>query len=352
MADNPFQESQILSLFEIAAGHADRLRRRESTTLEFKANFSMGSLEEYSRTMAAFANHAGGYVVFGVTNQPHLPVGMTNNRFGDIEPARVTEFLNDRFTPALDWSHYLHEASGKTFGLIHVAESTNKPVVCITSGHNIRDGDVYYRYHGRTQHIKSSELQQLIDARIASERDSWRNLLMRSAQSTPSTTYLLDVYGGRATGPNRSFVISPQLLEKVKFIHEGRLAEGGSPTLNIIGDVEVVRTETVPETIQEVLVDPSKHCELWEADVVRELNRLIGRDIRVAPGVSKRLSGYHVRAVVGAHRIMSPSPMYFRGAIKGARPQYGREFVDCVYQQFGEDDKFFLKAIAQVQSDK
>ena len=72
----------------------------------------------------------------------HTLVGMTNNRFADMDPARVTEFLNDRFTPALDWNHHLHEAGGKMFGLIHVAESTNKPVVCITSGKNIRDGDV------------------------------------------------------------------------------------------------------------------------------------------------------------------------------------------------------------------
>lgn len=46
------------------------IRRRESSTLEFKANFNRAQLPSYAKTMAAFANNRGGIIAFGITDNP------------------------------------------------------------------------------------------------------------------------------------------------------------------------------------------------------------------------------------------------------------------------------------------
>ena len=42
------------------------LKHRESKKIEFKKRFSFGSLGRYARSMAAFANAEGGYIIFGI----------------------------------------------------------------------------------------------------------------------------------------------------------------------------------------------------------------------------------------------------------------------------------------------
>jgi predicted HTH transcriptional regulator len=50
--------------------------RREGQQLEFKEQFNFGGLAEYFRDFAAFANNRGGYLIFGIKDIPHLPVGL------------------------------------------------------------------------------------------------------------------------------------------------------------------------------------------------------------------------------------------------------------------------------------
>ena len=45
---------------------------RESTWLEFKESYGFASLGKYLKSFAAYANTRGGYIVFGVANNPHL----------------------------------------------------------------------------------------------------------------------------------------------------------------------------------------------------------------------------------------------------------------------------------------
>jgi hypothetical protein len=346
---DPFSAGQLDLLFSTSVGNPDLLRKRESTTLELKANYQSGSRERYAKTMAAFANRGGGYLLFGVANKPHRLVGMTNNRFEELDPATLSQFLDGRFSPSIDWEHHVHSIDGRDFGVIHVREARTKPVVCTLNGQDIRDGEIYYRYAGRTKVIGSAEVQALIEDRVRAEREDWRNLLFRSAHITPSATYLLDIEDGKASGTKRSFVISPALLEQVKFIHEGRFEEAGEPALKVIGDVEVVRTETLPAVVEDVPVDPSQYCSLYEAAVVTQLKERIGNTVLIA-GAPKPLNGFHLRAAVRAHAIKSPSKMYFRPAIKGGRPQYRPELIEWVTGEFQKDLQFFDKAVQSSQS--
>ena len=348
--EDPFTDELIDGIFQTSSSRPDFLRRRESTTLEVKENFHRNSFPEYGRTLAAFANRAGGYILFGVENQPHRLTGMTNDRFTNLDPNALSQFLNNHFSPPIDWAHYIHDFQGNAFGLIYAHPAATKPVVCSTTANPLREGDIYYRYQGETRLITSADLHALVEERIESERKSWRDMLRRTARSSPSATYLLDVASGRAVGEERSFVISQELLEKVKFIHEGHFTEGGEPTLKVIGDVEVVKTELLPGSVQEVPVDPSKYCNLWEQDVVAALKEKIGDQVPFDDGTVKTLNGYHVRCIRSAHSIDSPSKMYYRPDINGSRPQYGQAFVDWVVEEFEKDNLFLCKAVRGIKS--
>ena len=288
--------------------------------------------------------------MFGVENQPHHLAGMTNNQFIKLDPNSLTQFLNNHFSPSINWEHCVHSFQGKDFGLIYAHAAITKPIVCSRTVNPLREGDIYYRYQGETRLITSADLHALIEDRIENERKAWRDMLRRTARSTPSATYLLDISNGRAVGEKRSFVIGQELLNKVRFIHEGRFTEGGEPTLKVIGDVEVVKTELLPGSVQEVPVDPSKYCNLWEQDVVAALKEKIGDQIPFYGGTVKALNGYHVRCVRSAHGINSPSTMYYRPDINGARPQYGDAFVDWVVDEYKKDNLFISKAVGALKS--
>ena len=73
------------------------IRRHESSVVEYKANFNFGSISKYAKTMAAFANNRGGTIVFGVTNAPRRPVGMTNDQFAKLDPERLAGEVNSVF---------------------------------------------------------------------------------------------------------------------------------------------------------------------------------------------------------------------------------------------------------------
>ena len=115
MTMKPFGETELNELFQPAAGRPELLKRRESTNLQLKANFSFRNAPEYGRTMAGFANRAGGYILFGVGNNPHKLIGMTNERFEQFDPRLLTQFLNNTFSPSIDWSHAVHSIDGKKF---------------------------------------------------------------------------------------------------------------------------------------------------------------------------------------------------------------------------------------------
>ena len=344
MAENPFSQHNLDALFETVQERPDLLKRRESTTLEIKENFQRNNFPDYGRTLAAFANRSGGYILFGVKNQPHLLVGMTNNQFMGLDPNALTQFLNNHFSPSLHWDHLVHTFEGKDFGLIYAHPAMTKPVVCSRTANPLRDGDIYYRYQGETRLISSGDLHGLIEERVESERRSWRGLLQRAAHVSPTATYLLDIQQGRAQGDKRTFVIGEELLNKVKFIHEGRFSEEGEPTLKVVGDVEVVRTEVIAGATQLPPVDPTKECTLYENVVVIRLQERIGANIPFGDGRQKLLNGVHVRSVVKAHGIPTPSQYYYRPEVPGSRAYYGEPLVDWIESQYRLDPQFFFKA--------
>ena len=131
--DDHFSTSKLAHIFENDAARPNLLRRRESTSLEFKENFGLSptNLEDYGRTLARFSNRSGGYLVFGIKDRPHTMVGMTNPRFLDLDPNKLTQFLNNHFSPSILWDHTVHSIDDRRFGVIYAKEVNLKSVVCL-----------------------------------------------------------------------------------------------------------------------------------------------------------------------------------------------------------------------------
>ena len=241
---DPFSQEALNKIFIGSAKYVDRLTSRESGWLEFKEAFGFKGIGKYIRSAAAFANAKGGYIVYGAGNCPHKLIGLKDETFDSLDPAKLTEFLNEHFDPEIEWDRHLYELRGRNFGLLYFAESRNKPVICkkgTDDGKQLKEGEIYYRYSGRTQTIRYAELKDLIEERRRREQLLWFKHLKEIARVGIQDAAILDLRGGKVSGAGGHFFIDESLLSQIAFIREGEFTEKkGKPTLKIIGEAQTV----------------------------------------------------------------------------------------------------------------
>ena len=259
------------------------IRKRESFDLEFKQNFQLGdNLIKYIKTLVGMANNKGGRIVFGIQNSPHIPTGMTNNKFYEIDPAVIDRTIREYFSQELIWEPKISKFRGREFGIILVGEADSKPIICKKNKEKIvREGAVYYRYRGETKEIEYPELQKIIDREREKEKRLWMQHIQQISSIGPKNVHLLDTYKGEISVGNGKILIDKKVLNKIKFIKEGRFVEkDGAPALKLVGHISgVVDTEnTIPsdqlyplftKDLQERL-DVNSHdikCILWKLNI-------------------------------------------------------------------------------------
>lgn len=80
-----------------------------------------------------------------------------------------TKNLCDYFAPEIQWTSATYEFLNKQFGIIYVYELENKPAICKKAydskddKYSLKEGDIYYRYGGRSEKVRYPELNQIID---------------------------------------------------------------------------------------------------------------------------------------------------------------------------------------------
>lgn len=242
---SPFSQEKLNEIFKISQKYSDRIISRESSNLEFKESFGWKSLAKYLKTCAAFANAKGGYVAFGVGRRPHKLLGLSESNlrlFEGIDPEKMSGHFNEHFSPEIAWDIHEYELNGKTYGLLYVHECHDKPVVCKKDAETVlREGDIYYRYHGRSERIKYSELRAILDLKRENEQRLWMQHLSQIAKIGVRETGIFDLKIGQVTGTGGSFLIDESLLSQLSFIKEGEFSEiKGKTALKLIGNVEVI----------------------------------------------------------------------------------------------------------------
>jgi hypothetical protein len=230
----------------ITLNYEGKMNHRESCKIEFKENFNFNSMNTYAKAMASFANRKGGTIIFGITDSPRKPIGMKNLHFDNVDPEKITNFLNQNFSPEIIWESQLYDIDNKSFGIFVIKESKNKPILATRNTRKdiTKEGDIYYRYSGRSERIKYPELKQIFDKNREQERKFWAKHIEKIASIGPQNISLIDLQRGEIDiDQNEKLIIDNNILKKIKFIKQGHFVDKeGTPTLRLIGDIEGVKT--------------------------------------------------------------------------------------------------------------
>lgn len=273
----PLSLEVLTGIFRTSPKDPKRIINREGTTIEFKESYNHGGMAQYFRAIAAFANNSGGYILFGVGDKPRRLLGLGEKSLKQFEELKVEEFtknLLDYFSPEIKWDHCTFEFREKSFGVIYVYPLGRKPCICkkhyddSNPKYSLKEGDIYYRYGGRSERIRYEELSAIIDESRKNEERQWLSFAKKAVRIGVSNAALLDLNTGNLSGTGGSVFLDAELLKKIAFIREGRFVEtGGTPTLRVIGDVtdistgKVVVTESTKKVVR--AIEPSDIVQVF-----------------------------------------------------------------------------------------
>lgn len=256
------------------------LYHREGQELEFKEQFNLAGLADYFRDFAAFANNRGGYLIFGVKDSPRIPVGLSISsfdQFDKVDPQRITGFLLDIFSSDIRWEQATIKIKGKSFGVWRVYPAHARPIIAKKDEGKeqiIKNGEIYYRYAGRTQKIQFAELENIINRRVEQNNNQWLDLMKKIGHAGPQNAAILDTEKSLIEkDESRILVLDEELAQKLKFIKEGQFVEkGGASTLRLVGDV--VPVDKV-EVIKKVKEDLLKTYPFTATQVAKEIKTVL-----------------------------------------------------------------------------
>lgn len=235
------------------------LYHRESQNLEFKESFNFSGLADYYRDFAAFANNAGGYLVYGIKDKPRRElVGLNESakdQFEKLDPELITGHLLDIFSSSITWEHEVFKINRLHFGFFYIYESLRKPVICKKDegrDQTLKNGEIYYRYGGRTQKIQSAELESIITSRVESNNQHWMDLISKIGKAGPQNAAILDTEKGMIEKENSQIlVVDEDLVKSMQWIREGQFVEKeGERTLKLVGEVQPVDQVEVIKTVR------------------------------------------------------------------------------------------------------
>lgn len=238
------------------------LFHREGQTLEFKEQFNWSAIADYYRDFAAFGNNKGGFLVFGVTDVPRQLNGLSAkslDAFKKIDPEKISGHLLEHFSGHIEWDYSLIEFDRKFFACFEVYQSKTKPIIAkkdAGKNNTIKNGEIYFRYGGRTQKINFPELEDIINSRIRQNNSDWISRVSEIAKSGPSSSAVLDIPNRNLNfGDEKNVFVDASLIDQVNLIQEGRFSETeGGKTLKLVGSVQPVDTiEVVKEVIEDKL---------------------------------------------------------------------------------------------------
>jgi hypothetical protein len=255
------------------------LYHRESQHLEFKESFNLAGLADYYRDFAAFSNNKGGYLIFGVKDRPKRElVGLTPKsagQFDKLDPEIISGHLLDLFSSNINWENEIYTFENMSFGVFYIYESHQKPIIAKKDegkDQSLKNGEIYFRYGGRTQKIQSAELETIINKRIEQNNNHWIDLVQKIGKSGPQNAAILDSERGIIEkGETQILVIDEELLSGFQIIKEGEFSETkGAKTLKLVGNITPINQI---EVIKKVKEDKLKDYPLSATDLVNEIKR-------------------------------------------------------------------------------
>lgn len=213
-----FKDSkEYQKIFQFDKSIENRIISRESTWLEFKESFNWGSKAKYAKTLAAFVNNRGGYLVFGVSDNPRNLKGLQTGNFENMDERNITEYLNSVFSPEIQYEKFIVSVRKKRVGVIFVQESNDKPTICLKPDDVLKEAEIYYRYNARSEKIKFPELKTLLDNVREKESEKWSQLFKSIAKIGPTNAAVLNVVSHEIIGQESMSIQITDSVEAPEF---------------------------------------------------------------------------------------------------------------------------------------
>ena len=136
----------------------------------------------------------------------------------------------------------------------------------------MKNGDIYYRYGGRTQKIQYAELEAIIRHRVEQNNNQWLDLMSKIGKAGPQNAAILDTERALIEKDDtKVLVIDDDLAGKLKFIKEGKFSEKeGASTLKLVGDVVPIDRVEVIQKVKENLIKEYPLSAMELAQEVKE----------------------------------------------------------------------------------
>jgi hypothetical protein len=191
---------------------------QESLTLEYKASGAVGKTEvkkdEIAKDASAFANAAGGQIIYGMTEDDHAPAGLD----GGLDPEEFPgiwfeQVIQQNVTPQIDGLR-IHEVPLDP-RRARVAVVVTIPAAQSRAPHQAKDGHYYRRHNFRNQIMNDSEVRDtmrrattpelFVKLQLASGRPQSVQFAPRQEISNPITLQVL--VGNRSPQPASHTVV-------------------------------------------------------------------------------------------------------------------------------------------------
>lgn len=265
-------------IYELLRTKGPYLFHREGQELEFKEQFNFAGLGDYFRDFAAFANNRGGYIIFGVKDSPRIPIGLSKSSFAQfdrLDEGKISGFLLEIFSSDIRWEKATVKIGDKMFGIFYIYQASVKPIIARKDEGKdqiIKNGEIYYRYGGRTQKIQFAELESIINKRIENNNMQWQKLIEKIARVGPPNAAILDTEKGLIEkSESQILVLDEKLADKIKVIREGEFNEReGATTLKVVGDVIPVDRIEVEKKVKVNLI---REYPLSAMELVEEIKK-------------------------------------------------------------------------------
>jgi hypothetical protein len=258
---------------------------RESKHREFKQAFVPNDLSDYTKTIAAFGNADGGYILFGVSDKPRQIVGTPEIP----DEARWSDRLRDDFDPEISVVTKVYTVGALQVYAVGTGPILQRPIVCKrgrskrVAAHNgtfkdvevIREGAIYYRYAGQTIAIGYAELMFLLAEREARRIKSFMDTLNIIQKVGIDKAGILKMSEDAST-----IVMTPETARGLSLIDKGRLVEeSGAPAYVVMGNVDIKGAIHAP------LDEADKNLPTEAAAQIRLLvHRMYDRQTKITAG--------------------------------------------------------------------
>ncbi len=131
------------------------LNQPESRRLEFKETFPKGS--QVVKTIIAFANGAGGKIIFGVKDYPRQIIGIPEEDLFSLEE-RISNHIFNACSPTIIAEIYMQHVQGKSLLVIEIFPGPNKPYFLKREG---KHKGSYFRVGSSTRKASLEMIEEL-----------------------------------------------------------------------------------------------------------------------------------------------------------------------------------------------